>query len=108
MDKIKERFEANQINYIFEKLLTVQNHPLNQPHIDILDRFLKELKNVLDYKKVDIDYQEDIAAILFLNDKLRFVIKDQSYLDTEFYAYAKSMKYFIEDLKNRLLRLNVG
>ncbi len=86
-------------NYIFEKLLSKKHDRVvidTFYHID--EDIEKAIQGLTERKLLEI-YQRDIDVIKFFSDKLKPLFNIQTYEDTEFYAYAISLRRELNSLR---------
>lgn len=108
INKIKNQMSSYRIkltdlfkgaNYTFEKLLTKQHdRSVIDTYDGLEDDIQKALLGLAERNLLDL-YQREIDVIVFFSDKLKALFNIQTYLDTEFYAYAISLRREIDVLK---------
>ena len=59
-------------------------------------------KALIERNVYDDDFKRQVAVIRFFSDKLKALFYQQTTADTEFYAYASTLRYRIDDLKKSL------
>jgi hypothetical protein len=106
--KIKDQMNSYQVNltdlfkganYTFEKLLTKQHDRIViDTYYGIEDDIKKAIEGLTERKLIEL-YQRDLDVIIFFSDRLKGLFNIQTYLDTEFYAYAISLRREIHSLK---------
>ena len=105
--KIKAADLFNHTSYVFEKLLTKENDRIaidSYPHS--VDEEISKAKEALIERNVfDDDFNRQIEIAEFFSTKLKSLFNQQTYKDTEFYAYASTLRQKLSELKKSIREL---
>lgn len=102
--KIKVNELFNHMGYVFEKLLTKENDSLaiRSYESSVDDEITRAKEALIERGVFDDDFKRQIDVAEFFSSKLKPLFYKQTKLDTEFYAYASTLRQKLSDLKKSI------
>jgi len=97
---ISELFKMS--SYVFEKILTKKHDRIVIDSFHCIDDDLEKAKEGLIERKLFEDYEREYNVLVFFSTKLKPLFNIQTFADTEFYAYALSLRTGIDSFKKSL------
>jgi len=102
--KIKAADLFNHTSYVFGKLLTKENDPIAigsyQHSVD--EEITKAKEALIERNVFDDDFKRQIEVAEFFSTKLKLLFNQQTHKDTEFYAYASTLRQNLSELKKAI------